>query len=736
MTASRPSWLASVHHETAAMRRAGVRRLLVISGEPGWCSWQAATLCDALAGDWLWVGEQSERGVGCRPAALKTLLGREFLHAVFDARQALSVDALAALAGTLVAGSWLVLLVPPWSRWPRVPDGDSLRWSEQPQPIATPCFTRYFRASLLADPAVALLRQNRAPQLTPLPSRPPWQAPVPGRPTADQRRLLRRLTQAEPGIYIMIAPRGRGKSALAGMFAHKLADACCITAPAKAAVDVLRRYAGPDAPFFAPDALLARCREGARARWLLVDEAAALPLPLLRQLMGYFSHVLLTTTVAGYEGTGRGFLLKFCDGLPRWHPLVLDAPLRWSINDPLERWLTQTLLLEDADAQIIAAEPAPPDADRVAARVAPQDSAMGSTPPAVAVASAPSSAPGFTSAVRTGSRAVSGENPSARGIMDDRCAARWRIDRVGALTWRRQPAARQAFYRLLTRAHYRTSPIDLRRLMDAPGMSFFTAHQHGDMMGGLWLVEEGGLTPRLAHAVWAGYRRPPGSLVAQSLAAHGNLWRAPRLRSRRISRIAVAPAARRHGMGLAMIDQAARQAARDERDFLSVSFGYTAALWHFWRRAGFQLVRMGTHREASSGLYSAMALLPLSDAGRELTRRAAEGFERDGRLAAGEQQPLALEDWRCLAGFAFAQRPPEACRSALIRLIRHSTLPLPALRLWLTQPLPDEALAAHLALSGKKALWRRWRQETAAAMTAVDARLTRRWRCFSQQPTR
>ncbi|MFT4464266.1 MAG: hypothetical protein ACMX3H_05300 [Sodalis sp. (in: enterobacteria)] len=61
-----------MHQETAAMRRAGERRLLVISGEPDWCSRQAA--------------------------ALKTLLGREFLHAVFAARQALSVDALAALA--------------------------------------------------------------------------------------------------------------------------------------------------------------------------------------------------------------------------------------------------------------------------------------------------------------------------------------------------------------------------------------------------------------------------------------------------------------------------------------------------------------------------------------------------------------------------------------------------------------------------------------------------------------
>ncbi|BAE74996.1 putative acetyltransferase [Sodalis glossinidius str. 'morsitans'] len=683
MTSLPPPWLACLRAETAAMKRAGVRRLLVISGASDWCAQQAAALGDALDGDWLWVGEQSECGTGSRPAALKILLGREFLHAVFDARQSLAVDTLAALAGTLVAGSWLVLLVPPWSRWPRLPDGDSLRWSEQLQPIATPHFTRYFRAALSADPAVALLRQDRAPQITLLVSRLPWHPPVPGRPTADQGRLLRRLAQAKPGIYVMIAPRGRGKSALAGMFAQTLDDACCITAPTKAAVDILRRYAGPGAPFFAPDALLARCRAGMSARWLLVDEAAALPLPLLRQLMGYFSHVLLTTTVAGYEGTGRGFLLKFCETLPCWCPLRLDAPLRWAANDPLERWLTETLMLEDAEVVAPAGKGAPQNTDAGAAG-----------------------------------------------------AGRWRIGKVGAQTWRRQPAARQAFYQLLTRAHYRTSPIDLRRLLDAPGMSFFTAHHHRQLMAGLWLVEEGGLTSRLAHDVWAGYRRPPGSLVAQSLAAHGSAWRAPRLRSRRISRIAVTPTERRRGIGLELIAKAAEQAAGEGRDFLSVSFGYTAALWRFWQRAGFKLVRMGTHREASSGLYSAMALLPLSDAGRKLTLRAANGFERDCRLAAGEQQDLRMEDWRCLAGFAFAQRPPEACRSALTRLINRSTLPLPALRLWLTQPMPDATLVARLALSGKKALWRHWRQETAAAMAAADARLTHRWQRICQQQAR
>ncbi len=39
------------------------------------------------------------------------------------------------------------------------------------------------------------------------------------------------------------------------------------------------------AQFWAPDALLAQCREGdvSAVGWLLVDEAAAIPAPLLQQ---------------------------------------------------------------------------------------------------------------------------------------------------------------------------------------------------------------------------------------------------------------------------------------------------------------------------------------------------------------------------------------------------------------------------------------------------------------------
>lgn len=98
---------------TEQMTHEGIRRLLIISGEDNWCQEQALALRSTLPGDWLWVGEQAPTEPCCTPQALKTLLGREFRHAIFDARQGFDAAAFAALSGTLLAGSWLVLLTPP-----------------------------------------------------------------------------------------------------------------------------------------------------------------------------------------------------------------------------------------------------------------------------------------------------------------------------------------------------------------------------------------------------------------------------------------------------------------------------------------------------------------------------------------------------------------------------------------------------------------------------------------------
>ncbi|KHT19647.1 tRNA(Met) cytidine acetyltransferase TmcA [Pectobacterium carotovorum] len=669
-------------HSQRQQQRYGVRRLLVLSGEANWCEEQALALSGQLSGDWLWVSEHAPDSVTALPASrVRTLLGREFLHAVFDARSGVDVEALAMLSGTLQAGSWLIMLVPSWQGWPTQPDQDSLRWSEQEQPIATPHFIQHFQRQLLADEDVVLWQQNQAFVIRPLSARSDWQ-PVSGEPTAQQQHILHELNATESGVLVITAPRGRGKSALAGMLTQRSRAACWITAPSRAAADILQQHARADVPFWAPDALLEHCRlHGApNVDWLLIDEAAAIPSSVLSALLPYFSRILMTTTVLGYEGTGRGFLLKFCAMLPQWRAFTLDEPLRWAVNDPLERVLDQALLFNEPEA---FHSPQPPD------------------------------------------------RPIPSSALESR------IERAD--DWLTHPDRLKCCYALLCSAHYRTSPLDLRRLMDAPGMHIASAQMAGEIGGVLWLVEEGGLSASLAHEVWAGRRRPRGNLVAQSLAAHAGLWHASMLRARRVSRIAVASAYRRQGMGRALMAEQVREAQRQALDYLSVSFGYQPELWAFWQSCGFQLVRIGSHLEASSGCYSAMAILPLSEAGHKLAEQGSRQLARDWfwlqrliplnlALPQTGNTELDEDDWRELAGFAFAHRPMEASFAALCRLLSHTTLLLPALRLLAEKPGESEQIATTLGLTGKKTLLKRWREEAAAALVDLDVQRSERWR--------
>ncbi|HFI2182308.1 TPA: GNAT family N-acetyltransferase, partial [Enterobacter roggenkampii] len=157
-------------------------------------------------------------------------------------------------------------------------------------------------------------------------------------------------------------------------------------------------------------------------------------------------------------------------------------------------------------------------------------------------------------------------------------------------------------------------------------------------------------------------------------------------------------------------------------DYLSVSFGYTDELWRFWQRCGFVLVRMGSHREASSGCYTAMALLPLSEAGRRLCAQEHHRLCRDMRVLSawnGEKIPvddgweatLNSDDWWELAGFAFAHRAFSTSVAALTRLLLTVDMPLPALR---------GKLAGKTDELGRKALLAKLRSETAQALESLD----------------
>jgi tRNA(Met) cytidine acetyltransferase len=643
------------------MADAGIRRMMILAGESAWNSQQVQALARQLPGDWLWVGAAPELPLHCATSAMRTLLGREFLHAVFDARNGLDAEALAALAGTLKAGSWLVLLAPLWNDWPMRPDCDSNRWSEQPEAIPTPHFIAHLQHCIGADSECVLWQQNQTLSFPEFAPRSAWHA-AQGAPFDEQAQILNELVKMPPGVAVVTAPRGRGKSALAGMLLRMISGSGLVTAPGKAATDVLAEHAGDRFSFVAPDALLANT-DAFQADWLIIDEAAALPAPQLRKLIAHFPRVLLTTTVQGYEGTGRGFILKFCASLDALTRYTLSTPIRWAANDPLEQLIDTVLLFDEPDV---------------------------------------TTAPQGTVSLQT-------------------------IERSSEL----QPSEQwQGMYRLLSGAHYRTSPLDWRRMLDAPGQHFIAAISEGETVGATWLVEEGGLDERLSRAVWAGFRRPRGNLVAQSLAAHGGSPLAATLKGLRVSRIAVHPLRQRQQIGQQMIVWA-KEHAPQEVDYLSVSFGFTDELWRFWQSCGFELVRVGSHREGSSGCYTAMALLPMTGQGKALTEHEQTRLQRDiCWLQPWIDQPLPVislaetvlssDDWLELAGFAFGHRPLEACLGSLNRLLIASDLPLNALRARVQQHSGVETICQQLRISGRKSLLNVMRQEAQKALEKLD----------------
>lgn len=530
--------------------RAGRQRaLLVLAGTPGWCRSTAQTLTGSTAGA-AWIGED-----GMPAGQARQLLGSECPLAVFDAHSGLHPDALAAVAGTVVAGGALLLLVPPLDHWPQTADPDYARlasyphdWHRLPQR-----FIAHLRHSLLlaaSAPGVLLLQQGCAACI---PASLQWPAlpllAADSRPSAAQQQCLQQLA-GHSGVSVLLAGRGHGKSALLGFAARQWQQQgkqVLLVAPSRRSVASVFRHAGGELAFSAPDMLLQD--PSVTADVLLIDEAAAIPLPLLFDLLRRFPQALLATTTDGYEGTGQGFVLRCLRELdrefPTWQRLDLPAPVRWADGDPLEAWLYRALLL---DAQ----EP-----------VLPTAAAAGPHP----------------------------ETLTQQQLLDD-------------------PVLLRDVYGLLRSAHYRTTPDDLRFLLDAPQLSLYRLASAGQTIAVALVVEEGSLDGAMAAEIAAGKRRPRGHLLVQTLAIHEQQPQYLQQRVARVVRIAVHTQLQGRGLGSQLLQAIIADQHQRGVDAIGSSFSATPEVLAFWLRNGFKLMRIGHKRQAASAAPSAVVLRP------------------------------------------------------------------------------------------------------------------------------
>jgi len=682
--------VASALALSARLERGGERRLLLLEGRRDWGLSAGRAVARALTPVRVtWITNQPPRGaVGVlSPAKAAGLLGGECDLLIIDVHDGLDADALGAAAGTLRGGGLLLLLGPPLEQWPDIEDAQAGRIAVHgytPSDVGSGFIGRLAR--LLRDsPAVRRYRETRPPARA---ERPQMCLPsgtgvaAPNRQdaggvaaTPDQQRAIEAICQLAHSRarrpLVLTADRGRGKSAALGIAAALLLREAprrlIVTAPRRHATEALfehARLAGADADamlrFVPPDALL---RDRPAADLLLVDEAAGIPAPLLAGLLEHYARICFATTVHGYEGTGRGFEVRFRAVLdrrtPDWRGLRLETPIRWVQGDPLERLIDDALLLD--------AEPAP--AAEIIARLT---------------------------------------ECGPAGIVCERLHR----DRLAA-----DDALLRQVFGLLVLGHYQTRPADLRLMLDAPNIEVIVLRvaprqprepvpsaecdgssggqsgasgTRGPILATALVAAEGRLEADLTEPIFAGRRRPHGHLLPQTLSAHGGLFDAPQLAYARILRIAVHPAIQRHGFGRRLVIAVRQRARADGLDLVGASFGATADLLAFWRHCGLEPVHIGSRRNAASGAHAAVVLSPVSLAGEKLVAEARRrllprlavllgGPLRDleppivAELLAGApntEPDLEMTEERELIAFATASRGLESVLPALQRLAR------------------------------------------------------------------
>lgn len=505
------------------------------------------------------------------------LLGAECDVLVINAQQGIDWDLVAASAGCVKAGGLWILLSPAAELWLQQPNPQAAKLRSYPHPQASSAFLKFWlnqpeqnnwlvcaNNSLIQDLSFPAANSNNTSnthknQVVALPS--PYLS-------VDQQQAVQGIFKVLSGHrrrpLLITAHRGRGKSAALGIAAAELQHqgktnlAICAPHPDSAAVALAMakqhlQQLSPGAElalrFWPVDLLLA---EKPKLDLLLIDEAAAIPTPQLQQLVAHYSRVVLASTEHGYEGTGRGFLLKFQPYLdqncPGWHKLQLQQAIRYAADCPLEQLIFQRFLLA-TEYQQPEYQPKQP----LQLQLLPQQQL--------------------------------GQQPLLPQIMA-----------------------------LLSLSHYQTSITDLWALLDNPALQLFVLMQQQHLLACAVISIEGELPAELSQQIYQGERRVQGQLMAQSLAFHLACPEVACEKMARIQRIAVSPSLQQQGIGSAMLQLLHSHFTEAGFALLGSSFGCNSPLLSFWQKAGFVAVKLSQQAEQASSEPSVLMLQPLTPA--------------------------------------------------------------------------------------------------------------------------
>ena len=546
------------------------RQLCCLQGSGLWCQQQALSIIEHSALPYRWCGE-APASITCSDA--KSLLGQDVYLLILNMHKTFDANMFAAAEGAVCAGSVIVLLLPQ-------------------QQSEIDYFSHYMQQQLKRHQFPILLENqsivNAQPNIsTDKPSSPSvHHLDIQEQQLAIQK-IIKTVTGHRRRPLVLTANRGRGKSAALGMAAAQLLNQdlmrIIVCAPSKQAVTTLYKHAKltiNDAnnlqrlQFIAPDALNS---EKPVCDLLIIDEAAAIPIKLLAIFAQRYSRIVFATTQFGYEGSGRGFALRFLQQLklisPQYRAFQLQQPVRWAKGDPVEAFTLDSLCLMESTPTLHTLQTQQKTLIRVIEK---------------------------TELLQPG------------------------------------PLLNQVFS-LLVNAHYQTKPSDLVALLNDQDLTLIVMQQQNTILAVALVKHEGGLDNITSEQIYQGKRRPVGHLIAQSLTFHSGFKLAATQRFARIQRIAVQPTLQQQSYGSQLLNWIVDWATTQAFDHLCASFAGSDYLLRFWLKHQLQILRIGTRKDKSSGQHSLMVNLPLSQQGKELHHQIQTDFHKQVKVQLSRQ---------------------------------------------------------------------------------------------------
>ncbi len=522
------------------------------------------------------------------------VLGETFDAAVLDLTFTLFPNDLGVLVDTVKGGGIILILLDSPDTWMTKTMKHHFELASLPytELDVKRTFEKYFLESVQKSPGFYFLSRKNAiaNRIAPPESRTKSKIYVPERvkfdkriyrlcATNDQVEVLKALENfyfSDKKAFIVTANRGRGKSAVVGLFLGALGGflnfgrmKIGVTAPSFEGTKTLFEFTKHsmstlgeppewrgnllrrknfEIKFYSPMELTYE-----KFDLVVVDEASGIPVPMLFKILQTADKVIFSTTIHGYEGAGRGFNIRFLKRLKEDNVPVsvaeLKTPIRYQPDDPIEKWLYDLLLL-DAEPEEV-------------------------------------------------------KEINIKG-------AEFREFDREDLFFKNRDVLRK-YIGIYILAHYRNEPNDVLILADAPHIHAAAVRIEDRLMSSLLLAEEGALPPEICQDLT---RKPllhleiNGHVIPSVVARYYENSIFPCFRGLRIVRIAVHPAFFNQGIGSISLSKL-EDFYRNDFDWFGASFGATPELLNFWFKNGYYPIYISPVRNAVSGEYSVAYVKPV-----------------------------------------------------------------------------------------------------------------------------